>query len=92
MALILLGKSSCALCGRPLLAGEPLTALPAIADTTHPLYGYFDAGFHRTCFEHWDGREAAHKAVLLNQQRWEASPEYAQLVAKFAKPGQHAKA
>jgi hypothetical protein len=91
MALILLGKSSCLLCGRLLLEGEPLTALPAIADTTHPLYHYFDAGFHQTCFDQWDGREAVRAAVRLSRQRWESSPEYAQLVAEFGKPGQHTK-
>ena len=91
MALILLGKSSCPLCGRLLLEGEPWTALPAIADTAHPLYSYFDAGLHQTCFDQWDSRESACEAVRLNRQRWEASPEYAQLVVKWGKPGQHTK-
>ena len=90
MVLIFLGKSLCPLCGRLLLKGEQLTALPAIADTTHPLYDYFDAGFHQTCFDQWDGREATREA-RLNRQLWEASPEYAQLVAEFGKPGQHTK-
>lgn len=91
MALIFLGKSPCPLCGRLLLEGEPLTALPAITDTTHPLYDYFDAGLHQTCFDQWDSREAAREAVRLNRQRWEASPEYAQQVAEWGKLRQHTK-
>jgi hypothetical protein len=91
MALILLGKSLCPLCGRLLLEGEAMTALPALADTAHPLYDYFDAGFHQTCFEQWDSREATQEAVRLGRQRWEASPEYAQLVAEFGMPGAQTK-
>ena len=91
MALIFLGKSRCPLCGRLLLEGEPLTALSAIADTAHPLYNYFDAGLHQMCFDQWDSREAACEAVRLNRQRWEASPEYAQLVAEYGKLRWHKK-
>lgn len=59
MALILQGRSSCSLCGNRLLDGEPITALSAIADQTHPLLDYFDSGFHRACFEAWQHRDEA---------------------------------
>lgn len=89
MAIILRGKSLCPLCGRLLLEGESLTALPAIADTAHPLYNFFDSGFHQGCFDEWAYRKEALEEARLDRQHWETSPEYQQLVAQFGKPGRH---
>ena len=86
MALILRGRSSCSLCSKRLLDGEPVTALPAIADQAHPLLDYFDSGFHRACFESWQHRVEALQAIRLDQQHFEESLEYQALRAKFGKP------
>ena len=67
MALILLGKSSCGLCGNLLLDSETIVALLAIADATHPLFAYFDWGFHRACFQAWEHRD---EALLAARRGW----------------------
>ena len=72
--------------GNRLLDGEPITALPAIADQTHPLIDYFDSGFYRACFVAWQHRDEALQAVRLDRKRFEESPEYQALRAKFDKP------
>ena len=39
------------------MEGDEIFGLPAIADTTNPLYKYFDQGFHKSCFENWDKKK-----------------------------------
>ncbi|MGI4737519.1 MAG: hypothetical protein ACRYG7_20320 [Janthinobacterium lividum] len=87
MALLLLGKSTCSLCDGLLHAGEDLLGLPALVDTSHPLYPYFDQGFHQGCFARWQHRETALAAVRADQQRFQDSAEYQQLLRQFDKPG-----
>jgi hypothetical protein len=86
MAILLLGQSRCPLCGCLLLATEHTTALPAICDTAHPLYAYFDTGFHQRCFAQWPHRAEAQALVLLERERYQASAEYQQLLTTFGKP------
>jgi hypothetical protein len=69
MAIIIPGQSLCSLCNRPLLADETTTALPAIADTTNPLYAYFDTGFHQVCFDQWAHRVDVLAALGLDRER-----------------------
>jgi hypothetical protein len=87
MALLLIGRSACRLCGEPLRAEYDLAGLPALADTSHPLYDYFDQGYHQSCFARWEHREAALAAVHTDQQRFTESAVYQQLLQKFGKPG-----
>ena len=54
MALIFIGKSECAICGQTLMESDEIVGLPAISDTSNPLYQYFDQGFHKSCFESWE--------------------------------------
>jgi hypothetical protein len=57
MALILLGKSECPLCGGVLREGDELVGTSHfIGDPADPLYRYSDAGMHKECFLHWDLR------------------------------------
>jgi hypothetical protein len=86
MALLLLGKSTCRLCGELLRAGEDLVGLPTLADKGHPLYAYFDQGFHQSCFARWEHREAALAAVRADQQHFAESAAYQQLLQQFCKP------
>ncbi len=51
MALILLGKTICRLCNRPLLEVEGIVAFTAFLPQEHELSRYSDAGFHQRCFE-----------------------------------------
>ena len=51
MAIIIPGKSECAECGDILQKGEDIVGLPALFSSSHSLYKYSDAGFHKTCYE-----------------------------------------
>ena len=58
MALILRGKSRCAICGAVLKTGDSIVATTAfISDETDPLWRYSDAGMHSECFVRWEHRE-----------------------------------
>jgi hypothetical protein len=59
MALILRGKTRCAICGAVFRAdGEILVAPDLIAEESEPLDQYSDAAFHPSCFLAWEPRTA----------------------------------
>lgn len=66
MALILLGQSKCPICDQVLMDNNSLIALPAISDVNHPLWEYFDNGFHTFCFNNWDKKSEILK--ILEQE------------------------
>jgi hypothetical protein len=86
MALIFLGHSTCALCGQLLMPGEEVTGLPAISNTNHPLYKYFDCGFHLKCFERWNKKEEALNLIEEEKQQFVTSDYYREMAAKHGKP------
>jgi hypothetical protein len=86
MALIFLGQSTCAICGRLLIQGEEITALPAVSNTSHPLYHYFDQGFHLQCFENWDKKNEALDLVKEEKRKFMDSDFYKEMEAKYGKP------
>lgn len=58
MALIIRGKSTCALCGEVLEDGDDLFATTAfIENRDHPLWRFSDAAMHHACFLGWSDRE-----------------------------------
>jgi len=57
MAIIITGKTRCAICDRALEEGEEIVSTSHfIADPQNPLWRFSDAGMHQTCFLHWDQR------------------------------------
>jgi hypothetical protein len=57
MALVILEKSECPLCGKVLRQGESLVMTsPFIEERTHPLWRFSDAAMHRACFLAWSER------------------------------------
>jgi hypothetical protein len=59
MAIIILGKTECSLCGIVLEEGPDIVATPHfIEDQTDPLWKYSDSGMHRRCFLAWEHRAA----------------------------------
>ena len=57
MAIIITGKSACALCGQTLLAEQEIVGTPHfIADRKDPLWRFSDAAMHRTCLDAWEHR------------------------------------
>ena len=58
MALILLGKTECAICKVVLAEGEHIVATSHfIADRSDPLWRFSDAAMHKACFLGWNQRE-----------------------------------
>lgn len=58
MAILILGKSACALCGEVIVTEHELVATSHfISDPSHPLWRYSDAAMHCDCFQRWPHRE-----------------------------------
>jgi hypothetical protein len=58
MALVLLGSSSCVLCGQVLADAENLVSIPAVPLSEPAIARFADAAFHATCFRAWPLRPA----------------------------------
>ncbi len=52
------------------MEGEEIIALPAVSNTSHPLYQYFDQGFHLRCFENWDKKNEALDLVKEEKKKF----------------------
>lgn len=51
MALIILGKSLCSICRKPLMEDDEIVSFPPFAaNRRDPLHRFSDAAFHRVCF------------------------------------------
>ena len=58
MALILTGKTPCAICGAILKEGDDIFATSGgPIQPNDPLWQFQDAGMHRDCFRNWPLRE-----------------------------------
>ena len=86
MAIIFLGITQCALCDKILKEGDELVSFPAISDNTNPLYRYFDAGFHKSCFENWDRKNEMQAILEKQQEEFESSDFYKEMLSKDGKP------
>ena len=59
MALILTGKTPCAICGVILIEGDDIFATSGgPVQPNDPLWPYQDAGMHRSCFRTWPLRDS----------------------------------
>lgn len=54
MALIFIGHTQCIVCNKMFVEVDVIIGLPPISDTANPLYEYFDAGVHKSCYDQWD--------------------------------------
>jgi hypothetical protein len=86
MALLFIGSTTCALCGQLLLDKDDVAGLPPLADKQHPLYKYFDAGFHASCFNNWDEKEAALRILEEERQKYIKSDYFKEMALKHGKP------
>lgn len=57
MAILIIGKSECSICGKTLNESDDIVATTHfIHDQDHPLWRYSDSGMHRSCFLSWEHR------------------------------------
>ncbi len=85
MAIIISGQSVCPLCGNPLFEKDEIIGLPAISDTRHPLYHYFDQGFHLACFQNWGKKEEIENILLKEMNIFEQSDYFKEILRKHGK-------
>jgi hypothetical protein len=58
MAIVIIGKTGCALCGSIFAASDDVVMFPHfIRDQAHPLWRFSDSAMHHACFADWDQRE-----------------------------------
>lgn len=58
MAIVILGKTECSLCGATLSEADIVVGFPHfIWDENHPLWRFSDSAMHQGCFAGWDERE-----------------------------------
>ncbi|MEO1416703.1 MAG: hypothetical protein AAFW00_15575 [Bacteroidota bacterium] len=57
MAILILGQSTCSICGQVLKETEEIISWQAFLDESHPLWKYSDSGMHASCFAHWEYKE-----------------------------------
>jgi hypothetical protein len=86
MALIIIGETKCAICGNVLEEGQDITGLPAASHYTHPLYKYFDTGFHLKCFENWDKKDEIKKIIKADREDYKNSDYFKEMEAKYGYP------
>ncbi len=86
MALIFTGSTECAICKKVLQDGEAIATLPAIANTQHPLYSFFDGGFHQSCFDNWEHKATIQQIIEEERAAYENSDYYKEMVAKYGEP------
>jgi hypothetical protein len=86
MAIIFRGVTECALCGKVLMDGDDITCPSPIADKEHPLYEYFDRGFHLQCFENWNRKEEVLSVIKEEGQKFINSDYFKKMVSKYGKP------
>ncbi len=86
MALIIIGSTKCALCGKILLQGDDIRGLPAFADEGQPMYEYSDAAFHAHCYDRWPEREEALRLIEVKKQELIDSDYFKEMLAKYGWP------
>jgi len=70
MAMIFLGSTVCASCGKALVSGDEIIGLPAFAAKDNPLYPYSDAGFHKSCYEKWGKKDEVEEAIKKHRKEF----------------------
>ncbi len=75
MALIILGKTECTLCGKPLLENDEVVGFPAFLPTQHQLSQFSDAAFHKACFDNAPEHQAVEDLYRQYRIIWDSRPD-----------------
>lgn len=74
MAIIILGKTDCGICGRPIERTSDATSFPAFLPPEHKLARFSDDAFHTACFDACPERPLVEAAYEKYRQIWESRP------------------
>lgn len=73
MSLIIIGKSTCGLCGEVLLDSQEIEAIPAcVSNEADPLFSFSDSAFHLCCFER--APECAQVRAMMSERSRRTGP------------------
>jgi hypothetical protein len=86
MAIIILGQSTCPLCGRILEEGQEVVGLPACGNESHDLSVYSDAGYHKRCYATWDRREELEKLIEASNAEFQQSEYFKKMLKRYGPP------
>jgi hypothetical protein len=75
MALVIHGKTTCSICGNPILPSDEAIGFPAFLGPTHPLVKFSDAAMHAACFDKAPEKESIQKLFAEYRSVWEQRPE-----------------
>ncbi len=74
MAIVLLGKTKCALCEGAIEKDTPVKAFPSFLSRTHEFAKFSDAAFHEACFEQSTSCEPVNKLYSRYCEIWDSRP------------------
>lgn len=74
MALLLVGKSVCQICGQLIKASDEVRMFPAFLKSSHRMYRYSDAPFHKQCFEASPDRDEVERLFAKFRDIWDHRP------------------
>jgi len=57
MAIIILGGTTCSICGNILQESEDIVGWSSFLTKEHQFWEYSDSGMHRSCFENWENKD-----------------------------------
>jgi hypothetical protein len=74
MALVILGKTTCAICGKVIERDQATIMFPAFLKTTHPLYRYSDSVMHSWCFDACPDKPELERIYSTFRAIWNSRP------------------
>ena len=75
MAQLILGKTTCVLCGQGIASSTDAVGFPAFIPRGHEFEQFSDCAFHRHCFSSWAERDRFQKLYDEYERVWRARPQ-----------------
>lgn len=74
MAMLLRGKTTCAVCGQVFDDPNNTVAFPAFLRPKHRLHQFNDSVFHLACFQNWPERTTFERLYKRYREIWDSRP------------------
>ena len=75
MALFIVGKTECPLCGRVIQEASEATLFPAFLKPNHRFHRFSDAALHSECFQAWPDHVDFERLFKRFREMWESRPK-----------------
>ena len=90
MAITIIGKTVCILCGTRIERNDDIISFPAFLPNTHELRRFSDAAFHRNCFENAPERDRVIDLYARYRAIWDSRPRELKTVEEMEAWGKEA--